>query len=68
MRIADDPGILSVKVVPVSLWLRSDPDETTGEDDGNTVVRICTQGQDTNDKVSVRLSHPAEGYVTYIYT
>jgi hypothetical protein len=62
MRIADDPGILSVKVVPVSLWLRSDPDETTGEDDGNTVVRICTQGQDTNDTVSVRdrvsASHP----------
>jgi len=62
MRIADDPGILSVKVVPVSLWLRSDPDETMGEDDGNTVVRICTQGQDTNDTVSVRdrvsASHP----------
>jgi hypothetical protein len=62
MRIADDPGILSVNVVPVSLWLRSDPDETTGEDDGNTVVRICTQGQDTNDTVSVRdrisASHP----------
>jgi hypothetical protein len=54
MRIADDPGILSVKDVPVSLWLRSDPDGTTGEDDGNTVVRICTQGQDTNDTVSVR--------------
>jgi hypothetical protein len=62
MRIADDPGILSVNVVPVSLWLRSDPDETTGGDDGNTVVRICTQGQDTNDTVSVRdrvsASHP----------
>ena len=62
MRIADDPGILSVKDVPVSLWLRSDPDETTGEDDGNTVVRICTQGQDMNDTVSVRdrvsASHP----------
>jgi hypothetical protein len=62
MRIADDPGILSVKVVPVSLWLRSDPDETTGEDDGNTVVRICTQGHNTNDTVSVRdrvsASHP----------
>jgi hypothetical protein len=62
MRIADDPGILSVNVVPVSLWLRSDSDETTGEDDGNTVVRICTQGQDTNDTVSVRdrvsASHP----------
>jgi len=42
MRIADDLGILSVKDVPVSLWLRSDPDETTGENDGNTVVRICT--------------------------
>jgi hypothetical protein len=62
MRIADDPGILSVKDVPVSLWLRSDPDETMGEDDGNTVVRICTQGQDTNDTVSVldrvSASHP----------
>ena len=62
MRIADDPGILSVKDVPVSLWLRSDPDETTGEDDGNTVVRICTQGQDMNDTVSIRdrvsASHP----------
>ena len=42
MRIADDPGILSVKEVPVSLWLRSDPDKTTGEEDGNTIVRICT--------------------------
>ena len=62
MRIADDPGILSVKEVPVSLWLRSDPDETTGEDDGKTVIRICTQGQDTNDTGSVRdrvsVSHP----------
>jgi hypothetical protein len=61
MRIADDPEILSVKEVPVSLWLRSDPDETTGEEDHNTVVRICTQGQDTNtvslrDRVSA--SHP----------
>ena len=62
MRIVDDPGILSVKDVPVSLWLRSDPDETTGEDDGNTVIRICMQGQDMNDTVSVRdrvsASHP----------
>ena len=62
MRIAGDPGILSVKDVPVSLWLRSDPDETTGEDDGNTVIRICMQGQDMNDTVSVRdrvsASHP----------
>jgi hypothetical protein len=58
----DDPSILSVREVPVSLWLRSDPDETTGEDDGNTVVRICTQGTDTNETVSVRdrvsASHP----------
>jgi hypothetical protein len=62
MRIINDPGILSVKVVLVSLWLRSDPDETTGEDDGNTVVWICTQGPDTNDTVSARnrvlASHP----------
>jgi hypothetical protein len=71
MRIADDPGILSVKEVPVSLWLRSDPDETTGEDDRNTVVRICTQGQDTNDTTSVRdrvsASHPVH-YENFAYT
>jgi hypothetical protein len=55
MRIINDPDILSVNVVLVSLWLRSNPDEATGEDEGNTVIRICTQGQDTNDTVSVRI-------------
>lgn len=62
MRIADEPKILSVKEVPVSLWLRSDPDETTDDQDWNSVVRICTQGQDMRDTDSVRdrasASHP----------
>ena len=58
--IADKPEILAVDEVPVSLWLRSDPDED--EEEPNTVVRICTQGQDTNDTANVRdrvsASHP----------
>lgn len=62
MRIADKPEILSIKEVPASLWLSSDPDETTNDDDCDTVVRIFTQGQDTNNTVSVRergsASHP----------
>lgn len=62
MRIADKPSILSVKEVPVSLWLRSDPDESTDEDNCGTVVRICAQGQDINDTANTRdrdsASHP----------
>lgn len=60
--IADKPEILLVKEVPVSLWLRSDPDESTNGEDHNIVVRICTQGQDKNDASSLRdrvsASHP----------
>lgn len=60
--IADKPEILAVDEVPVSLWLRSDPDENTDEEERNTVVRICTQGQDMNDTANVRdrisASHP----------
>lgn len=60
--IADKPEILAVDEVPVSLWLRSDPDENTDEEERNTVVRICTQGQDMNDTTNVRdrisASHP----------
>jgi hypothetical protein len=62
MCIADKPEILAVDEVPVSLWLRSDPDESTDEEERNTVVRICTQGQDTDDTANVRdrvsASHP----------
>jgi len=62
MCIADKPEILAVNEVPVSLWLRSDPDESKDEEERNTVVRICTQGQDTNDTAIVRdrvsASHP----------
>jgi hypothetical protein len=62
MCIADRPEILAVDEVPVSLWLRSDPDENTDEEERNIVVRICTQGQDTNDTANVRdrisASHP----------
>jgi hypothetical protein len=62
MCIADKPEILAVDEVPVSLWLRSDPDESTDIEERNTVVRICTQGQDTNDTANVRdrvsASHP----------
>lgn len=62
MRIADEPDILSVKEVPVSLWMRSDPDEHPDGNASDTVVRICTQGRDINDKNSVRdrvsASHP----------
>lgn len=54
MRISDEPGILSVKEVPMSLWLRSDPDEATNGEDCRTVVRICTQGKTTKDTFSVR--------------
>lgn len=60
--IADNPDILSVQEVPVSLWLRSDPDECASEEDRDTVVRICTQGQDKNNAASLRdrvsASHP----------
>jgi hypothetical protein len=60
--IADKPEILAVDEVLVSLWLRSDPDENTDEEGRNTVVRICTQGQDMNDTANVRdrmsVSHP----------
>jgi hypothetical protein len=60
--VADKPEILAVDEVPVSLWLRSDPDESTDEEERNTVVRICTQGQDTNDTANVQdrvsASHP----------
>jgi hypothetical protein len=60
--IADRPDILSVEEVPVSLWLRSDPDERANGEDRDTVVRICTQGQDKNDTVNLRdrasASHP----------
>lgn len=60
--IADKPEILSVEEVPVSLWLRSDPDESANGEDRDTVVRICTQGQDKNDTASLRdrvsASHP----------
>lgn len=62
MYIADNPNVLSAKEVPLSLWLRSDPDGPTNEDDDDTVIRICTQGQDMNDSQTVldRLSasHP----------
>lgn len=62
MCIADKPEILAVDEVPVSLWLRSDPDDNTDEEERNTVVRICTQGQDMNDTANVRdrisASHP----------
>lgn len=54
MRISDEPDILSVKEVPMSLWLRSDPDEATNEKDRRTVVRVCTQGKTTKDTLSVR--------------
>lgn len=60
--IADKPEILSVEDVPVSLWLRSEPDESANGEDRDTVVRICTQGQDKNDTASLRervsASHP----------
>jgi len=62
MHIADNPDILSVKEVPVSLWLRSDPDETPDDENWNTVVRICAQGQDMKDTKNVKdrasASHP----------
>jgi hypothetical protein len=62
MRISDEPDILSVEEVPMSLWLRSDPDEATNGMDCRTVVRICTQGKTTKDRFSVRdrasTSHP----------
>jgi hypothetical protein len=62
MCIADKPKILAVDEVPVSLWLRSDPDESTDEEEPDTVVLICIQGQDTNDTANVRdrisASHP----------
>jgi hypothetical protein len=62
MCIADKPEILAVDEVPVSLWLRSDPDESTDAEEPDTVVRICTQGQDMNGTANVRdrvsASHP----------
>lgn len=54
MRIADEPSILSVKEVPVTLWLRSDPDEAADSQDWNDVVRICTQGQDVRNTETVK--------------
>lgn len=50
----------------MSLWLRSDPDETPDEtleeENWNTVVRICTQGQGMKDTKNIRdrasASHP----------
>lgn len=60
--IADDPEILSVQEIPVSLWLRSDPDESKDGEDSTTLVRICTQGQDKNATANLRdrvsASHP----------
>jgi hypothetical protein len=60
--IADKPEILLFKEVPVSLWLRSDPDESTNGENHHTVVRICTQGHDKNDAANMRdrvsASHP----------
>jgi len=60
--IADKPEILLVNEVPVSLWLRSDPDESTNGEDHDIVVRICTQGQEKNDNANLRdrvsASHP----------
>ena len=60
--IADNPEILSVKEVPVSLWLRSDPDESANEEGCDTVIRVCTQGQDKDDASNlhdrVSASHP----------
>lgn len=60
--IADNPEILSVKEVPVSLWLRSDPDESANEESSDTVIRVCTQGQDKDDTSNlhdrVSASHP----------
>lgn len=51
-----------MKEIPVSLWLRSDPDESRDGEDATTVVRICTQGQDKNDTTNLRdrvsASHP----------
>jgi hypothetical protein len=41
MYITDKPEILAVDEVLVSLWLRSDPDESTDEEELDTVVRIC---------------------------
>lgn len=62
MYMADNPDFLSTKEVPLSLWLRSDPDGSTNEDDDDSVIRICTRGQDVNDSQTVldRLSasHP----------
>lgn len=62
MRISDEPDILSVREAPISLWLRSDPDEAANEKDRKTVVRICTQGKTAKDTLSVRdrasASHP----------
>jgi hypothetical protein len=38
----------------VSLWLSSGQDESTDEEEQTTVVRICIQGRDTNEKIEVR--------------
>lgn len=61
VRIADNPDIMSVTEAPVSLWMRSDPDDAEEEESLTTVVRICTRGSGLDGgKVRDRFSssHP----------
>jgi len=47
-RVADDWNALSVDEAPVSLWMRSDPEDAS--DDTTEAVRICRKGQELNPK------------------
>lgn len=52
---------MNTNTVPVSLWLRSDPDEAdvTASDEPLTVVRICRQGDDlTGASIAGSKRHP----------
>jgi hypothetical protein len=65
-RIANSPNLITHGKTPVSLWMRSDPDDEPINND--MMIRVCTRGQDLRDdhrvqdiQSSPRLVHFALG-------
>ncbi|KAF2158397.1 hypothetical protein M409DRAFT_61689 [Zasmidium cellare ATCC 36951] len=54
--IADDPSILDVDVAPLSVWLRSEPDDSHGGAESNAVrvIRVVKKGQSLSGKDTTR--------------
>jgi hypothetical protein len=51
-RIANKPNLITHGKTPVSLWMRSDPDDEGINND--MMIRVCTRGQDLQDDDGVQ--------------